>query len=139
MRWHPDPLINFTFFPVNIFDNRAFQSSMERSMLDLEIYNFPPSPVAPVPPWPVAVHVDEPHWSPAAPGREPPGQPGRGGHQGTSGARLIWETFPSLHTEQKIVNFWEMLSHFCDQIKNGTIKKWKCCRVESENVITFCV
>ena len=37
-------------------------------------------------------------------------------------ATIIWVTSPSLHPGQKLVTFWESLSHFCDQIQNGTIK-----------------
>ena len=37
-------------------------------------------------------------------------------------ADVIWVTFPSLHIEHKLVTFWESLSHFCDQIQNGTIQ-----------------
>ena len=28
--------------------------------------------------------------------------------------KVIWVTSPSLHTGQKLVTFWESLSHFCD-------------------------
>ena len=37
----------------------------------------------------------------------------------------IWETFPSLHSEQNMITFGESLSHFCDQIQNGYIKTKK--------------
>ena len=50
-------------------------------------------------------------------------------------------TLTRLHTEQRLVTFWGSLNHFCDQIKNVTIKTKKVFLlnfwVESEYVITF--